>query len=129
MEYLTASAEAGNQYAQYALGKLYLMGQEVPQDREEARYWLTVSAAQGNEYARFFLGRWDSMGKPPVMLSVTRLLHNIAQTFRTAPMPHDSTSMRPQIDRKLRQRIREKKIAMGHKPDDHEECQGPTMSM
>ena len=24
-------------------------------------------------------------------------------------------------DRKLRRRIREKKIAMGHKPDDHEE--------
>ncbi len=129
VEYLTASAEAGNQYAQYVLGKLYLMGQEVPQDREEARYWLTVSAAQGNEYARFFLDRWDSMGKPSVMLSVTRLLHNIAQTFRAAPMPHDSTSMRPQIDRKLRQRIREKKIAMGHKADDHEEHQGPTMSM
>ena len=24
-------------------------------------------------------------------------------------------------DKKLRQKIREKKIAMGHKPDDHEE--------
>ena len=24
-------------------------------------------------------------------------------------------------DRKLRQRIREKKIAMGHRPDDHED--------
>ena len=129
LEYLTASAEAGNQYAQYALGKLYMMGQDVPQDREEARYWLTVSAAQGNEYARFFLDRWDSIGKPSVMLSVTRLLHNIAQTFRAAPMPHDSTSMRPQIDRKLRQRIREKKMAMGHKPDDREEYQGPMMSM
>ena len=33
------------------------------------------------------------------------------------------------VDRKLRQRIREKKIAMGHKADDHEEYQGPTMSM
>ena len=129
LEYLTASAEGGNQYAQYALGKLYLMGQDVPQDREEARYWLTVSATQGNEYARFFLDRWDSIGKPSVMVSITRLLHNIAQTFRAAPLPHDSTSVRPQMDRKLRQRIREKKMAMGHKADDHEEYQGPTMSM
>ena len=25
------------------------------------------------------------------------------------------------VDRKLRRKIQEKKIAMGHKPDDHEE--------
>ena len=129
VEYLTASAEAGNQYAQYVLGKLYLMGQEVPQDWEEARYWLTVSAAQGNEYARFFLNRWDSMGKPSVMLSVVRLLHHLSRVFRDNVQPKDAASMIQNIDRKLRQRIREQKIAMGHKPDDHEEHQGPTMSM
>ena len=28
-----------------------------------------------------------------------------------------------QVDRKLRQKIREKKIALSHKPDDHEEEQ------
>ena len=28
-----------------------------------------------------------------------------------------------QVDRKLRRKIQEKKIAMGHKPDDHEEEQ------
>ena len=33
------------------------------------------------------------------------------------------------VDRKLRRRIQEKKIAMGHKPDDHEEYQGPSMTM
>ena len=33
-KYLTQSAEAGNQYAQYALGKLYL----DKQDREKAHY-------------------------------------------------------------------------------------------
>ena len=29
--------------------------------------------------------------------------------------------MRMDVDRKLRQEIRKKKIAMGHKADDHEE--------
>ena len=53
--YLTQSAETGNQYAQYALGKLYLDSQ----DREQAHYWFTRSAAQGNEYAQFFLERWE----------------------------------------------------------------------
>lgn len=117
--HLTASAEAGNQYAQYTLGKLYLMGRDVPQDREEALYWLTQAAEQGNEYAQFFLDRWDSIGPPSVMLSVTRLLRRMAQTFREAPLPRDATAMQPLIDRKRLEQLREKKLAMGHKLDDH----------
>lgn len=119
VRHLTASAEAGNQYAQYVLGKLYLMGQDIPQDREQALYWLTQSAEQGNEYAQFFLDRWNTMGQPSVMLSATRLLHRIAQTFRKAPLPHDATTIRPQIDRKRMEKLREKKLAMGHRLDDH----------
>ena len=119
VRHLTASAEAGNQYAQYTLGKLYLMGQDVPQDRVQAFYWMTAAADQGNEYAQFFLDRWDTMGPPSVMLSVTRLLHHIAQTFREAPMPRDATAMQPHIDRKRLEKLREKKLAMGHRLDDH----------
>lgn len=133
VRHLTASAEAGNQYAQYALGKLYLMVQGVEQDRETALYWLTQSAAQGNEYAQFFLDRWDTMGPLTVMLSVIRLLHRIAQTFRTAPLPHDGTTMQLRTDHKLRSAQQEKRIAMGHKEDDHEEAaqtwDGMTMGM
>ena len=92
VRHLTASAKACNQYAQYALGKLYLMGRDIPQDREAALYWFIKSAEQGNEYAQFFLDRWDSMGPPSVMLSVTRLLHRVAQTFREVPMPRDGTT-------------------------------------
>lgn len=119
VRHLTASAKAGNQYAQYTLGKLYLMGRDVPQDREEALYWLTQAAEQGNEYAQLFLDRWDSIGPPSVMLSVTRLLHRMAQTFREAPLPRDATAMQPLIDRKRLEQLREKKLAMGHKLDDH----------
>ena len=119
VRHLTASAEAGNQYAQYTLGKLYLMAQAVPQDREQALYWMTAAAEQGNEYAQFFLDRWNTMGLPSVMLSGTRLLHRIAQTFREAPLPHDATAMQPHIDRKQLEKLREKKLAMGHRLDDH----------
>ena len=121
VRHLTASAEAGNQYAQYALGKLYLMGRNIPQDRENALYWLTQAADQGNKYAQFFLNRWDTMAPPPVMLSVTRLLHRMAQTFQEVPLPHDSTTMHLRADHKLRSAQQEKRIAMGHKEDDHEE--------
>jgi len=126
-EWFTLSAEAGSQYAQYMLGKLYLMGLGVPCDREQAVYWLTQSAVQGNEYAQFFLDRQDDLRPPSVMLSVTRLLHHMSRIFREQSPPQSGTGLH--IDQKLRRRIREKKIALGHKPDDHEEQQSWTMNM
>ena len=49
--YLRSSAEHGNQYAQYTLGKLYLLGREVERDKDRAVDYLSRSAAQGNVYA------------------------------------------------------------------------------
>lgn len=53
------------------------------------------------------------------MLSVTRLLHRIAQTFREAPLSRDATAMQPHMDRKRLEKLREKKLAMGHRLDDY----------
>ena len=116
MDCLTQSAEAGNQYAQHTLAKLYL--EEHNQD--QAHYWFTQSAAQGNHHAQFFLDRWDDLKPPSVMLAATRLLHHMSRVFQeNTPVSHVSGGI--QVDRKLMAKIREKKIAMGHKPDDHEE--------
>lgn len=118
IRWLTESAEQGNQYAQYALGKLYLLGQDVKQDSNAAAQWFARSAAQGNEYAQYML---DHMKQGPSILScATRLLHHLSGIFReqNSRGPVRTPAL---TDRKLRQRIREKKIAMGHKPDDHEE--------
>ena len=123
IEYLTQSAEAGNQYAQYALGKLYLDRQA----RGQAHYWFSQSAAQGNECAQFFLDHWDSLKSPSVMLSVSRLLHHMGRIFQ-AQMPSPTIPGGIQIDRKQLAQLREKKIAMGHKADDHEE-QAPSQTM
>ena len=123
VEYLTQSAEAGNQYAQYALGKLYLDSQ----DREQAHYWFTRSAAQGNEYAQFFLERWDNLKPTSIILSITRLLYYMSRIFQEQmPVPTVPGGIR--IDRKRLVQLREKKIAMGHKADDHEE-QVPSQTM
>lgn len=46
IRWLTAAAEQGNQYAQYALGKLYLLGKEVPKDRSSAIKWFQLAADQ-----------------------------------------------------------------------------------
>ena len=120
VECLTDSAEHGNQYAQYTLGKLYLTGQDVKQDRERAWEYFSQSAEQGNEYAAFFLEHFDQTGRPAVFLSATRLLHHLSQIFRDNSVP-PAAPVGQRVDRKLRRKIQKKKIAMGHKPDDHEE--------
>lgn len=119
--YLTDSAEHGNQYAQYALGKLYLTGQNVKQDREQAWAYFYESAEQGNEYADFFLEHFDQVRRPNVFLAATRLLHHLSQIFRDNSVP-PAAPVGQRVDRKLRRKIQKKKIAMGHKPDDHEEA-------
>ena len=126
VEWFTQAAESGNPYAQYMLGKLYLEGKDIPKDEETAVYWLTESAHQGNNYARHLLNHSEQ--SPSVLLSVTRLLYHMGNIFRdnTPPKPGPGTMS---VDRKLRRKIREKKIAMGHKPDDHEEYQGPSIAM
>lgn len=120
-EWFTRSAEAGNQYAQYMLGKLYLTGQGVAQDQIQAMDWFSRSAAQGNQYAQFFLERQNDLRPPSVMLAVTRLLYHMSRIFENHSLPPSNTGL--QVDSKLRRKIQEKKIALGHKPDDHEEEQ------
>ena len=122
LAYLTQSALQGNQYAQYTLGKLYLAGQDVARDPEQAYNWFWESAAQGNEYAQFFLEHIHDNRSPGVLLSATKLLHHMGRIFQDNSVP-PSPPGGQRVDRKLRQKIRQKKIALGHKPDDHEEEQ------
>lgn len=125
VDYLTQSAEAGNPYAQYVLGKLYLQGKEVGQDQAIAEYWLTQSANQGNSCAQFLLDHRQR--DPSVLLCTVRLLHHVSNIFWETLTPPNPAG--GHVESKLMRRIREKKIAMGHKADDHEEYQGPSMSM
>ena len=121
VEWFSQSAEAGNQYAQYMLGKLYLTGPGVTHDQTQAMDWFSRSAAQGNQYAQFFLEHQNDLRPPSVMLAATRLLYHMSRIFEYHALPQSSAGLH--VDRKLRRKIQEKKIAMGHKPDDHEEEQ------
>ena len=126
VRWLTASAEQGNQYAQYALGKLFLLGKDVPENRKAARQWFQKAAEQGDQYAQYFVERMDHRDLFPVVQSAARLLHHLAGIFREQSQPPHPIGLRLTVDKKLWRKIREKKIAMGHKPDDHEE---PTITM
>ena len=119
LEWLEKSAVQGNQYAQYTLGKLYLLGKEVPRDREQAVEWLTKSAAQGNTYAQFFLNQMDQFRDPSVGMALLRMLYHMGRIFEDNSKT-DAMHRGIQIDRKRCQQLREKKLAMGHRADDHE---------
>lgn len=120
IRWLTAAAEQGNQYAQYALGKLYLLGKEVPKDKSNAIKWFQLAADQGNEYAQYFLEHMDDrLGQPPVA-AVVSLFHHLANIFQEQNQPPPSGGIRVAVDRKLLRKIKAKKIAQGHKADDHE---------
>ena len=117
---LKDSAAQGNQFAQYTLGKLYLLGQEVQADREEALRYLVQAAAQGNTYAQYFIDHQDDFSGAAVGTAILRMLHQMSRIFReNAAQPAIYAEM--QIDKKRRRRLQEKRMAMGHKADDHED--------
>ena len=126
--YIRQAAEQTNLYAQYLLGKLCLMGEGVPKDKDSAGYWFSVAEQNGHAYAGYFLDRMErqeDLPPPNILLSATRLLHHMGSIFRdNAPRPA-STGI--QIDHKRLQRLRKKKMAMGHKWNDHEEQQNHGM--
>ena len=120
LRYLKDAAQRNNQFAQYTLGKLYLQGKEVHQDREAAKQWLELSAEQGNQYAQFFLDRFNDFRDPSILMSTTRLLHHMSRIFQNNSQPPTNPNG-IRIDSKRRRRLQEKRMAMGHKRDDHEE--------
>ena len=118
IRYLTASAERGNQYAQYTLGRLYLSGEGVSRDETLGREWLSRSAAQGNPYAQHLLDYPDRCWTAAAQ-SVTQLLYHMSRIFEDN-CKTDAMHRGLQMDRKRRQQLRQRRLAMGHKPDDHE---------
>lgn len=57
VELLMESAEYGNSIAKYKLGKMYLLGLDVPKNITAAIVWLEDAIDDGNEYAEYLLGK------------------------------------------------------------------------
>lgn len=88
--------------------------------------WFSLAERNSHTYAGYFLDRMERQEDLPpsnILLSATRLLHHMGNIFRdNAPRPAAPTGV--QIDYK---RLREKKMAMGHKWNDHEDEQSHGM--
>ena len=120
VSYLRQAANNGNAYAQYLLGKLTLMGEGVLKDTDAAYEWFAAARANGHAYAEFFMKRMErgEQEPPSVLLASTRLLYHMGDIFRDNALAPAANGV--QIDRKRLQRLRAKKMAMGHKWNDHE---------
>ena len=53
------------------------------------------------------------------MLAATHLLYHMSRIFENHSLPQSSAGLR--IDRKRLRQLQEKRIALGHKADDHQE--------
>ena len=128
-EYLRQAANNGNAYAQYLLGKLTLMGEGIPKDMDAAYEWFVAARDNGHAYAEFFMKRMErgEQEPPSALLSGTWLLYHMGNIFRdNAPAP---AADGVQIDRKRLAQLRLQRVALGHKPDDHELEQQQGFSM
>ncbi len=62
VRWLLLSAEQGYEYAQYRLGKLYLLGDGIEQNFLQAEGWLGQASDQGNSYAKYSLAKMHLAG-------------------------------------------------------------------
>ena len=105
------AAEQGNSYAEYQLGKIYCFGQGVPQNLEVGMEWLKASASHGNEYAAQLLEKVENYIHRQTASAVFGLFRGMAGMIQSSANQH--IRRRNSIDRKQRQKIEEKKQALG----------------
>lgn len=121
------AAEQGNIYAEYQLGKLYCFGQGVPQNLEVGMEWLKASASHGNEYAAQLLEKVENHIHRQTTSAVLGLFRGLAGMIQSSA--NDFIRRRNSIDRKQRQKIEEKKQALGQRSSgyDYDYSEGQTM--
>lgn len=112
------AAEQGNSYAEYQLGKIYCFGQGVPQNLEVGMEWLKASASHGNEYASALLEKVQNHIHLQTTSAVFGLFRGLAGMIQNSANRH--IRRRNSIDRKQRQKIEEKKQALGQRSSGYE---------
>ena len=112
------AAEQGNSYAEYQLGKIYCFGQGVPLNLEVGMEWLKASACHGNDYASALLEKVQTHVNQQTSSAVFGLLRGLAGMIQSSANQH--IRRRNSIDRKQRQKIEEKKQALGQRSNGQE---------
>ena len=112
------AAAQDNSYAEYQLGKIYCFEQGVPQNLEVGMEWLKASASHGNEYASTLLEKVENHIHRQTTSAVFGLFRGLAGMIQTSA--NNFIRRRNSIDRKQRQKIEEKKQALGQRSSGYE---------
>ena len=106
------------------------MEQESLQDEEPSAENTSTDASANptlaNENTSFTLSRPAQLPTEFLLNSTIRLFHQMGQIFRENAAP-PSNPMGIRIDSKRRKKLMQKRLAMGHKQDDHEQNYGQTL--
>lgn len=113
--YFRIAANDNNSFAEYQLSKIYLYGNGVEKNYDIAMHYLNLSAEHGNQYAEQFLYSIQKQKNIMAAMSSLRLLQHISNLIRRKNQEQNRRKI-GQIDRKMQQKINEKKQAHGLKP-------------
>lgn len=112
--YFRTAANDNNAFAEYQLSKIYLYGNGVEKNYDIAMHYLNLSAEHGNQYAEQFLYSIQNQKNIMAAMSSLRLLQHISNLIRRKNQEQNRRKI-GQIDRKIQQKINEKKQAHGLK--------------
>ena len=70
---LTVFADQGKMFAAYKLGRMYLKGDKVSQDKDKAEHYLKMASDAGNEYAQYLLAKLYLTEKKKITDAITLL--------------------------------------------------------
>lgn len=115
IHYFRIAANDNNSFAEYQLGKIYLYGKGVEKDYDIAMHYLHLSAEHGNQYAEQLLYSIQKQKNIMAAMSSLRLLHHLSNLIHRKNQEQNRRKI-GQIDRKVQQKINEKKQAHGLKP-------------
>lgn len=115
IDYFKIAAKDNNSFAEYQLGKIYLYGNGVNRDYDIAMHYLHLSADHGNQYAEQLLYSIQKQKNIMAAMSSLRLLQYISNLIRRKNREQIRRKI-GQTDRKMQQKINEKKQAHGLKP-------------
>ena len=107
----------------------------IIQEAERLRCQLEESSAQTSanplltdEHISSITSQFARLPSEYLLNSTIRLFHQMVQIFRENAVP-PSNPMGIRVDSKRRKKLIQKRLAMGHKQDDHEQAQGYEQSL
>jgi len=108
------------------------MEQESSQDEEPSAEKTSTDASTNptliNENTSFADSHSVQLPSEYLLNSTVRLFHQMGKIFRDNAAP-SSNPMGIRIDSKRRKKLMQKRLALGHKQDDHEQAQGYEQSL